>query len=579
MTEPGKFAPGLIGFPTPNTASGLDAYLLFLFNDPLWAQYILGACKPLGLEYNWYEAGDLLPAEASEAFRLIVEQAPYNLQNNKIQAPYWDEDSGDDADDEAEPADQTWYGQWDGETFVESLAYVFLTNFLSTLVSTGAAIKFLTIPRAFRVAIRQNPHGANLLLFLDGGLYKVINGYSPVDKVVEYLIASPGTELLLVVDDTHDPDATPNENGDYVVDVVRKRLSLEEVTDPNVRYNGTPPVYQTTQDGGTTWTDQPTADPRYSPTSFFPPLTPYSGIECDTAARMTAQLKDSITLMCNVGDAAQAVTGLLEIILLPEGLLGALLSLLFMICDWVIDEGQATILAAFTDAVYDDITCQLRCFIEPDGSITQSNLDAAWEQIKAAHAGAVSTVIDEIRFLFTDAVFSNAGVARTETGDCSACDACDWFVEYDFTTHQLLGWNIYTDSFYGSYGGYNGAAFVGQRLPPHELFVFLHCPGIVITGSSYFGTTFHGTGLGGTLYVEDITGTGNPPTFSAQSTNALPTVTDNWALLGTSFTTTQGFGLYMLVDSNDTGTIRVDKIRLSGTGTPPPGGIRVSALS
>jgi len=579
MTEPGKFAPGLRGFPTPNTASGLNSYLLFLFEDELWAQYILGACEPLTAEYNWYEAGDMLPEEASEALRLVIQQAPYNLTETDVQAPFWDDESGDDADDSAAVADQTWYGIWDGETFLESVSYVLLTNFLSTLVGTGAAIKFLTIPRAFRVAIRQNPHGANLLLFLDGGLYKVINGYSPFDKVAEFLIASPGTELLLVVDDTHDPDATPNGDGEYVVDVIRKRLSLEEVTDPAVRYGGDPPVYQTTDDGGTTWTDQPGADPRYSPTSFFPPLTPYSGIECDTAARMTAQLKDSITLMCNVADAAQAVTGLLEIILLPEGLLGALLSLLFIICDWVIDEGQATILAAFTDTVYDDITCQLRCFIEPDGSITQSNLDAAWEQIKAAHTGTVATVIDEVRFLFTDAVFSNAGVKRTETGDCSGCDACDWFVEYDFTTHQLLGWNIYTDSFYGSYGGYNGAAFVGQRLPPHELFVFLHCPGTVITGSSYFGTTFHGTGGGNHLYVVDTTTNANPPAFTSESSNALPTVTDNWVVISTSFTTTDGYGIYMVVDSNDTGTITVKKIRLSGPGAPPPGGIRVSSLS
>jgi len=78
MTEPGKFAPGLKGFPTPNTATGAFTYLLFYLDDPLWAQYILGACKPLGFEYNWYEAGDLLPDEASEAFRLILQQAPLN---------------------------------------------------------------------------------------------------------------------------------------------------------------------------------------------------------------------------------------------------------------------------------------------------------------------------------------------------------------------------------------------------------------------------------------------------------------------------------------------------------------------
>lgn len=579
MTD-GKNAVGLKGFPTPNTASGINAYLLFLFPDELWAQWILGALEPMVTPENWYESGELSTDEAAEAFRQIIEEAPYNLRpSDKIQAPFWDEDSGDDADDEAEPVDQTWYGTWDGETFVESLAYVFLTNFLSTLVSTGAAIKFLTIPRAFRVAIRQNPHGANLLLFLDGGLYKVINGYSPVDKVVEFLIASPGTELLLVQSEDHDPDSTPNGDGNYVVDVIRKRLALDEVTSPTVRYDGDPPVYQTTVDDGATWVDQPTADPRHSPTSFFPPLTPYSGIECDAAARMSAQLKDCIELMCNVADAAQAVTGLLELILLPSGLIGLLLDLFFIICDWIIDNGQETILAAFTETVYQDITCTLSCFVSPDGSITQQALDIAWEQIKADHAGTVATVIDEVRFLFTDAVFSNAGSQRTETGDCSSCDVCDWFVEYDFTTGNMQGWHIFTDSTYGGYGSYTGDRLVAQLLPPRELGVFLPCDGIVLTGQSWFGTLFHGTGIGNQLYIQDVTGTGDHPSRTTEYNGAISSATDNWTVGSVGFTTTHGICLFFICDNNNTGEISITKIRLSGTGDLPPGGVRVDALS
>lgn len=431
MTDAGgKFAQGLRGFPTPDGTGDAVAYLLFLFGDnPAIAQTILGALEPLNYPDNWYQWGDMSTDDAAEYFRSIVEQAPYNKYDRDIQAPFWDEESGDDADDEASPETQDWYGTWDGETFTESLAYVFLTNFLSTLISTGAAIKFLTIPRAFRLLIRQNPHGANLLLFLDGGLYKVINGYSPVDKIAEFLIASPGTELLLVQDSTHDPSATPNDDGNYVVDVVRGRLAYSDVSSPDVRYTGDPPVYQTTTDDGTTWVDNPTADPRHSDMARFPPLTHYSGIECDTAARMSAQLKQCIQTMCDVADAAQAVTALLELILVPTGLVGLMIDLFFTICNWIIDNGQETILAAFTDAVYDDITCTLRCYIEPDGTITQTKLDQAWEQIKSDHAGTVATVIDEVRFLFTDVVFSNAGVKRTETGDCSGCDDC-FFCHY-----------------------------------------------------------------------------------------------------------------------------------------------------
>lgn len=78
MTEPGKNAPGLKGFPTPNEAADVTAYLLLYFQDETWAQYALGALKVLTVAYNWYESGDLDVDEAAEAFRLIVQQAPLN---------------------------------------------------------------------------------------------------------------------------------------------------------------------------------------------------------------------------------------------------------------------------------------------------------------------------------------------------------------------------------------------------------------------------------------------------------------------------------------------------------------------
>ncbi len=79
MTD-GKNAVGLKGFPTPNTAAGIAGYLLLLFDDKEWAQWILGALEPLAYAYNFYESGDLSPDEAAEAFRVIVQEAPYNLK-------------------------------------------------------------------------------------------------------------------------------------------------------------------------------------------------------------------------------------------------------------------------------------------------------------------------------------------------------------------------------------------------------------------------------------------------------------------------------------------------------------------
>lgn len=79
MTD-GKHAVGLTGFPTPNAASTLAGYLLFLFEDKEYAQWLLGAVEPLVNAYNFYESGDLSPDEAAELFRQIVQDAPYNLK-------------------------------------------------------------------------------------------------------------------------------------------------------------------------------------------------------------------------------------------------------------------------------------------------------------------------------------------------------------------------------------------------------------------------------------------------------------------------------------------------------------------
>lgn len=51
-----------------------------MFEDKEWAQYLLGACRALQYAYNWYEAGDVSPEEAAEAFKVIIEDAPLNLR-------------------------------------------------------------------------------------------------------------------------------------------------------------------------------------------------------------------------------------------------------------------------------------------------------------------------------------------------------------------------------------------------------------------------------------------------------------------------------------------------------------------
>lgn len=198
MTEPGKNAPGLTGFPTPNTAAGIPAYLLFLFNDPSWAQWVLGALEPMVYEQNWYCSGDLEPFEASEAFREIIQQAPYNLQSGgEIPAPFWDEAS--DADAEAEPDEQTWYGTYDG-TFHETLENWAIAGFIAASGQPAAAVYFLTIAPRFRLAWRKGDVGGVIRVFINAADYGTVDtAGDPSEIVTMDIVGDPDADEQAVL--------------------------------------------------------------------------------------------------------------------------------------------------------------------------------------------------------------------------------------------------------------------------------------------------------------------------------------------------------------------------------------------
>jgi len=212
MTEPGKFAPGLRGFPTPNSASGLNSYLLFLFEDELWAQYILGACEPLTAEYNWYEAGDLLPEGASEFFREIVQQAPYNTIDTEIQTPFWDDE--EDVDDSAPPSEQIWYGEVTNPTapadeldFVESVALWAFTGLVAVatfeVAGIAPAIAFHTFVEKF-IIIQKRGDAAETIRFVVDNQDSITIDTTPYapGELIETTIVTPqtgaGHDLLII---------------------------------------------------------------------------------------------------------------------------------------------------------------------------------------------------------------------------------------------------------------------------------------------------------------------------------------------------------------------------------------------
>jgi len=173
-----KNAQGLRGFPTPDEAAD-DGYLVFrLPRENDWAGLLLGAAEALTSYYNFYESGDLSPEDAADRWRVIVQEAPYNLFDDptSVPTPYWDEDT--DVEDELPVETQTWYGYVNDPsaspealTFVESSAIWAFTGFLAIAtweIGAAPAIAFNTIAPKFVLAVRRGNLGEIIRILVDG---------------------------------------------------------------------------------------------------------------------------------------------------------------------------------------------------------------------------------------------------------------------------------------------------------------------------------------------------------------------------------------------------------------------------
>jgi hypothetical protein len=212
--------------------------------------------------------------------------------------------------------------------------------------------------------------------------------------------------------------------------IVRGRLAADAVSPKNQRVNLDTNVFQISPDNGTTWVNAPESDPRTNPAYILPLPTPYEGIQCDVAARMVAQLQDTLTIFISAGDVAQFATEVMAVFSATVPVIGWFVGLILLIGNTLVDIGQSNIEDAFTSDVYEAARCIFECRIEADGTITLANLNRCYDDIEAAYPGTVAGTIAELRFFYGDVSMINAGVVRDETGDCSGCDACSWCYEW-----------------------------------------------------------------------------------------------------------------------------------------------------
>jgi len=448
MTEFGaKMFPGA-GYPTPvSIPEETTCFLMQVPANAEWWALVVGVLYTLTLEYNWQQfEGGLEREDAAARWITMLDDAMDLAANSnqcsaEISAPYWDDGDADDADDQAPPDDQPWYGVLVGEsTWQEQIEDWVIAAFVAFAATPAAAIAFLTIAPKFRLAFKQHDLGGIVRIFINASEVAQVDTYAPTPGVVTRdIVALPAggmgamddaNELWVVMSDEVNPAVT----GDPNIQVILKRLSPDEVSPPNLRYDEDCNCIQETWDDGTTWHDQPGADPRHADVFRRPPRTD-TDARCNAAQGMSDLIRHTLDNWIAAATLGQAVTGILEILLLLAGGAGVLIDLIILALETLATIGEATVEAAFTDSVYDDLTCAFYCNIDADGQMSADQLAAFLAQVSAEHPGTVYNVVATIANMTGEVLFSNAGAEGTETGDCSGC-ACNWCITVDLTDND-----------------------------------------------------------------------------------------------------------------------------------------------
>lgn len=231
------------------------------------------------------------------------------------------------------------------------------------------------------------------------------------------------------------------------MEIVRKKLTQDEIIAPTLRYDTTCSCIQRTNDGGGTWVDAPGSDPRHDPSFRAPVRAGGADPRCDAAANLTAYLKKAIHDTMTPTTTTTAATVLFDAVLLL-GEFGVVVDLVSIVVEGLFAIGQSVVNAAMTDAVYAQLQCIFDLDISTDGSISAAQLTAIESDVAAQIGGTAETVLNLVFGLTGEVGLSNAGAHGTLTGDCTSCGLPAW---------QFFPASDYTD-------GHRGRCVSGQWL-------------------------------------------------------------------------------------------------------------------
>lgn len=470
-----------VGYPTP--VSIPEATTCFLMQVPAsseWWALVVGVLFTLTLEWNWqqFEGGLDRDVAAARWTTMLDDAMALAAVSNQCSAdvgpPYWDNVS--DVENESPVIDQAWYGQlvesvsgfstFDTDpptlTFKDRIGIWAIAGFIAYAGLPGAAIAFVPVAEKFVLTFKTGDFGAIVNVIIDTLQWATVDTYSATPGMKSTSVVMPSTEgthtMWVEHSGEHNPDAVPDADGDYLIQVVRKELNSDEVSNPNLRYNADCDCIQQTSDGGTTWVDNPGADPR-SAAPFRLPARTDDNAQCKAATGMARYVKAHVDNFLTGVQLAQEVTTALELLLpLLFGGAGVLIDVIIIFLELLADYGTLTIEEAFTSDVYDGLTCIFYCNIDTNGQMSAAQLANAQAQISARYPGTVANVLAQLGVMSGPVILSNAGAEYDGLAmDCSGCD-CSWEKVFSFAAGEN-SWAAVPWYGTGPTGAWNAGAF------------------------------------------------------------------------------------------------------------------------
>lgn len=261
--------------------------------------------------------------------------------------------------------------------------------------------------------------------------------YSLSEREVQILLATVDyigwkTRYVAPIDVVVDQETIDEWQGN----LARKLMSGCCPDDGRIGRFGADGQWETSDDGGATWTDNPDADPRNDYIGA-PPLsgTPSNALRCAAADNVREQMKtfrdDLADLLASGTTVLAIIASIIALIGILVGLSGAGISisvLLFGLASQLLSLTPAIVQAQLNDTVMDEFRCLVYCRMEQNGQLTYDG----WVQLLADIASTFNDFPETFFYSIVNGMgyigVSNAGTIGAATasdcGDCQCDNSC-----------------------------------------------------------------------------------------------------------------------------------------------------------